>query len=61
MLSEDEYELRFQEHAPKVYDLISSLGFLANYSLVKTGHMDKDGEFFRISVQQARHRRRTRR
>ncbi len=39
-LTEDEYELRFQEHAPKVYDLISSLGFLANYTLVKTGHMD---------------------
>jgi hypothetical protein len=50
-LTEDEYELRFQEHAPKVYELVDSLGFLANYTLVKTGHMEKDGDFFRISVQ----------
>jgi hypothetical protein len=50
-LTEDEYELRFQEHAKKVYDLISSLGFLANYTLVKTGPMDKDGDFYKIAVQ----------
>jgi hypothetical protein len=49
-LTEEEYELRFQEHAPKVYDLVSSLGFLANYTLVKTGQMDKDGDFYRIAV-----------
>jgi hypothetical protein len=49
-LTEDEYELRFQEHAPKVYALIASLGFLANYTLVKTGHMDKDGDFYKIAV-----------
>src|ERR1035441_1744606 len=41
-LTEEEYELRFQEHAPKVYDLVSSLGFLANYTLVKTGQMLPD-------------------
>jgi hypothetical protein len=49
-LTEEEYELRFQEHAPKVYDLVSSLGFLANYTLVKTGRMEKDGDFFNIAV-----------
>jgi hypothetical protein len=49
-LTEEEYEFRFQEHAPKVYDLVSSLGFLANYTLVKTGHMDKDGDFYKIAV-----------
>ena len=49
-LTEDEYELRFQEHAPKVYDLVSSLGFLANYTLVKTGQMNKDGDFYKITV-----------
>jgi hypothetical protein len=45
-LTEEEYELRFQEHAPKLYDLVSSLGFLANYTLV----MEKDGDFFNIAV-----------
>jgi hypothetical protein len=50
-LTEDEYEVRFQEHAPKVYDLISNLGFLANYTLVKTGTMEKEGDFFKISAQ----------
>lgn len=50
-LTEDEYELRFQEHAPKVYKLINSLGFLANYTLVKTGTMEKDGDFYKIAVQ----------
>jgi N-6 DNA Methylase len=49
-LTEDEYELRFQEHAPKVYDLVSSLGFHANYTLVKTGQMEKDGDFYKIAV-----------
>ena len=49
-LAEEEYELRFQEHAPKVYDLVSTLGFLANYTLVKTGQMEKDGDFFNIAV-----------
>jgi len=50
-LTEDDYELRFQEHAPKVYDLISSLGFLANYTLVKTGQMEKDRDSYKIAVQ----------
>jgi hypothetical protein len=27
------------------------LGFLANYRLVKTGSMEKDGDFYKISVQ----------
>ena len=49
-LTEEEYELRFQEHAPKVYELVSNLGFLANYTLVKTGRMEKDGDFFNIAV-----------
>jgi hypothetical protein len=49
-LTEEEYELRYQEHAPKVYDLVSSLGFLANYTLVKTGQMEKNGDFFNITV-----------
>lgn len=49
-LAEDEYEIRFQEHAPKVYDLVSSLGFLQNYTLVKTGRMEKDGDFYKIAV-----------
>lgn len=49
--SEEEYEIRFQEHAPKVYDLISSLGFLAQYILIKTGSMEKDGDFYKISGQ----------
>jgi len=49
-LAEEEYEVRFQEHAPKVYELVSSLGFLANYKLVKTGQMEKDGDFFNIAV-----------
>jgi hypothetical protein len=50
-LTEDEYELRYQEHAAKVFDLVSSLGFLANYRLLKTGAMEKDGDFFKIPVQ----------
>lgn len=50
-LSEGEYELKFQEHSPKLNKLIGDLGFLANYRLVKTGSMDKDGDFYKISVQ----------
>ena len=50
-LTEGEYELKFQEHAPKLYKLVSDLGFLANYRLVKTGSMEKDREFYKISVQ----------
>jgi hypothetical protein len=49
-LTEEEYELRFQEHAPKVFDLVSSLGFLSNYTLVKTGQMEKNGDFFKVAV-----------
>ena len=48
---EEEYEVRFQEHAPKVYELISSLGFLAQYLLIRTGSMDKDGDFYKIAAQ----------
>jgi hypothetical protein len=50
-LTEAEYEMKFQEHAPAIYELISKLRFLANYRLVKTGLMEKDGEYYRISVQ----------
>jgi hypothetical protein len=50
-LSEDEYELKFKAHAGKVFDLISSLGFLANYKLVRTGAMEKDGDFYKTPVQ----------
>jgi hypothetical protein len=50
-LTEGEYELKFQEHAPKLYKLVSDLGFLANYRLVKTGSMEKDRDFYKITVQ----------
>lgn len=50
-LSEDEYQVLFQEHAEKVYDLISSLGFLANYTLVKSASLEKDGDFYKIPIQ----------
>lgn len=49
--TEAEYEMRFQEHSPKLYKLIDGLRFLANYRLVKTGLMGRRGEFFKISVQ----------
>jgi hypothetical protein len=49
-LSESEYEQKFQEHAPSIYDLISKMRFLANYRLVKTASMEKDGEYYRISA-----------
>ena len=50
-LTEAEYEMKFQEHAPAIYELIGKLSFLANYRLVKTGLMEKDGDYYRISVQ----------
>jgi hypothetical protein len=50
-LTEDEYDRLFQEHAPRVYDLISALRFLANYELVKATAMDKEGSFYKIPVQ----------
>jgi hypothetical protein len=50
-LTEAEYEMKFQEHVPAIYELISKLSFLANYRLVKTGLMEKDGDYYRISVQ----------
>ena len=50
-LTEAEYEIKFQEHSPKLYKLMDELGFLANYRLVKTATMEKHGEFFKISVQ----------
>jgi hypothetical protein len=50
-LTEAEYEMKFQEHSPAIYELIGKLSFLANYRLVKTGSMEKDGDYYRISVQ----------
>jgi hypothetical protein len=49
-LTEAEYEQKFLEHAPSIYDLVAKMAFLANYRLVKTGAMDKDGDFYRISA-----------
>jgi hypothetical protein len=40
-LTEAEYELKFQEHSPKLYKLIDDLAFLASYRLVKTALMEK--------------------
>jgi hypothetical protein len=48
-LSDDVYESRFQEHAPSVYELIRKMSFLANYRLLKTGSMEKDGDYYRIA------------
>jgi hypothetical protein len=50
-LAEAEYEVKYQEHSPAIYELISKMSFLANYRLVKTGSMEKDGDFYRISAQ----------
>lgn len=50
-LTEAEYEVKFQEYAPSIYELIGKLGFLANYRLVKPGSMKKEGDYFRISAQ----------
>jgi hypothetical protein len=50
-LTEVEYEQKFQKYAPSVYDLVKKMGFLANYRLVKTGSMERNGDVYRISVQ----------
>jgi hypothetical protein len=50
-LTEAEYEVKCQEHSPSIYELVSKMSFLANYRLVKTGSMEKDGGFYRISTQ----------
>jgi len=50
-LTEAEYELKYQEHAPSIDELVSKMSFLASYRLVKTGSMEKDGNYYRISVQ----------
>ena len=50
-LTEPEYELKFQEHAQSIYDLIGRMSFLSSYQLVKTTSMDKDGHHYRISAQ----------
>jgi hypothetical protein len=50
-LTEAEYEIKFQTYAPSVYELMGKLSFLANYRLVKTGLMEKDGDHYRISAQ----------
>jgi N-6 DNA Methylase len=47
-LSEEEYGYRYQQHAPKVFDLVGSLSFLSNYTLLKTGSMEKNGDFYKI-------------
>ena len=51
-MTEEEYQSKFPEYAPKLDDLVAQLGFLAQYRLVKTGSMDmdKDGDFYKISV-----------
>jgi hypothetical protein len=46
-LTEDEYEQKIFEHAPPIYDLVTKMGFLAGYRLVKTGPMNKDGDFYK--------------
>jgi hypothetical protein len=43
-------KFRFDEHAENVYDFIAHLGFLRNYTLVKTGALEKDGQFYRIPM-----------
>ena len=50
-LTEGEYQYKFQEYAPKFYDLVAQLGFLAHYRLVKTGSMEKDRDLYKISVE----------
>jgi hypothetical protein len=50
-LTEAEYEMKFQEHSSSIYELIGKLRFLANYRLVKTGLMEKDGNYYRVSAQ----------
>ena len=50
-LTEAEYELKYQEHAPSIDQLVNKMSFLASYRLVKTGSMEKDGDYYRISVQ----------
>jgi CheY-like chemotaxis protein len=50
-LTEAEYEQKFQEHAPSIYELIGKMSFLANYRLVKAASMEKDGDYYRIFVQ----------
>jgi hypothetical protein len=50
--TEEEYEIKFQEHSPKLERLIDELGFLANYQLVKTAMMEKDGDSFKISIRE---------
>jgi hypothetical protein len=50
-LTEGEYEQKFLEHAQAIYDLVAKMAFLASYRLVKTGPMDKDGDFYRVSTQ----------
>jgi hypothetical protein len=49
-LTEAEYEGKFLEHAPSIYDFIGQMPFFSNYNLVKTGPMEKDGDFYRISA-----------
>lgn len=50
VLSEEEYESKVQEYFPKLEELISNLGFLSKYNLVRTVSLDNEGEFFKISV-----------
>jgi hypothetical protein len=50
-LTEAEYERKFLEHASSIYDFVGQMTFLSNYALVKTGPMEKEGDFYRISAQ----------
>jgi hypothetical protein len=47
----DRCESQVDEQAQNVYEFIASLGVLANYSLVKTGVLEKECEFYRIPLQ----------
>lgn len=50
-LSESEYEHKFQGYESSVTDLVAKMALLADYRLVKTGSMEKDGDIYRISAQ----------
>ena len=50
-LSEAEYEIKFQEHSPSIYELGGKISFLANYRLVKASSIEKDGDYYQTSAQ----------
>ena len=49
-LRDEEYEPKIQGYFPILADLISSLGFLSKYHLVKTLSLANDEEFFKIQA-----------